>query len=163
MTEWVSHQLSIDPSDYASLADRLATDQVKTFTEDLQSFLYQSTSFHQIGPKRAEVFYSGFMLGLLSNLSDRYLLESERESGLGRPDAVLIPKADHGDQAIIIEYKVGQKASELAELAEDGLAQIADKRYSTQVETYDHVKRLLHLCLAFCGKEVVAQYEQVDL
>ena len=63
---------------------------------------------------------------------------------------------DHGDQAIIIKYKVGQKASELVELAEDGLAQIADKRPSTQVKTYDYVKRLLHLCLAFCGKEAIA-------
>ncbi|MEO1300935.1 MAG: AAA family ATPase, partial [Bacteroidota bacterium] len=110
LIEWVSKNLEVDPADYATLADLLAAGDVETFTKNLQEMLYASTSFHQIGPKRAEVFYSGFMMGLLSNLLNRYIIESERESGLGRPDAVLIPNVDHGDRAIILEYKVGQKA-----------------------------------------------------
>ena len=61
------------------------------------------------------------MLSLLSSLSEYYLIESEWESGMGRPDAVLIPKVDHGDQALVIEYKVGQDVVGLPALAEEGL------------------------------------------
>ncbi|MEO1219144.1 MAG: AAA family ATPase [Bacteroidota bacterium] len=160
---WVSKKLEVDPADYLTLANLLAAGDVETFTKNLQEMLYASTSFHQIGPKRAEVFYSGFMMGLLSNLLNRYIIESERESGLGRPDAVLIPNVDHGDRAIILEYKVGQKAEALAELASEGLAQIVDKKYSTQVKTYRHVKRILQVGLAFCGKEVASKYEWIEL
>ncbi|MEO1219145.1 MAG: AAA family ATPase [Bacteroidota bacterium] len=163
LIEWVSQKLEVDPNEYESLADLLAAGDVETFTKNLQEMLYASASFHQIGPKRAEVFYSGFMMGLLSNLLNRYIIESERESGLGRPDAVLIPNVDHGDRAIILEYKVGQKAEDLAELALEGLAQIADKKYSTQVKTYGHVKRILQVGLAFCGKEVASKYEWIEL
>ncbi|MEN0016687.1 MAG: PD-(D/E)XK nuclease domain-containing protein, partial [Bacteroidota bacterium] len=163
LIEWVSKKLEVDPADYLTLANLLAAGDVETFTKNLQEMLYASTSFHQIGPKRAEVFYSGFMIGLLSNLLNRYIIESERESGLGRPDAVLIPNVDHGDRAIILEYKVGQKAEDLAELASEGLAQIVDRKYSTQVKTYGHVKRILQVDLAFCGKEVASKYEWVEL
>ena len=86
------------------------------------------------------------MLGLLSSLSPYYLIESERESGMGRPDAVLIPKAAHGDQALVIEYKVGQDVAGLAALAAAGLSQISAKGYSSQAKSHAHVKKLLQVC-----------------
>ena len=108
----------------------------------------------------AELFYSGFMLGLLSTLSSTYVIESERESGMGRPDAVLIPKVAHGDQALVIEYKVSQDVEGLAALAEEGLAQIAAKGYGAQVRAHAHVKKLLEVCMAFCGKQVALAYRE---
>ena len=160
---WISEKLQIDLRGYRSLVSLLASGQVGDFTKRLQDLLDQSVSFYQTGPNRAEVFYSGFMLGLLHNLSERYILESERESGLGRPDAVLIPKAKYGDQALIIEYKVGKQVEQLATLAAKGLAQIVDKAYSTQLKSHSHVKKVLQVGLAFCGKKVAVRYEQVDL
>mgnify|MGYP000485968090 CR=1 FL=1 len=88
----------------------LAAGKVEAFKERLQELLHRSTSFHQTGGKVAELFYSGFMLGLLSSLSPYYQLESERESGMGRADAVLIPKVGHGEQGLVIEYKVDRKS-----------------------------------------------------
>ncbi|MEO1219122.1 MAG: PD-(D/E)XK nuclease domain-containing protein [Bacteroidota bacterium] len=81
----------------------------------------------------------------------------------GRPDVVLIPQAHHGDQAMIIEYKVGQQASELSSLAVQGLAQIADREYSASLKVHSRVKRVLQICIAFCGKKVAVQYARVDL
>ena len=163
LRDWVSKQLQIDSSSYYSLISPLVSGQVGDFGERLQALLHRSTSFHQTGGKVAELFYSGFMLGLLSSLSDYYLIESERESGRGRPDAVLIPKAAHGDQALVIEYKVGQDVTGLPSLAAEGLSQIAAKGYSSQAKFHAHVKKLLQVCLAFCGKEVALQYDQVTL
>ena len=83
--------------------------------------MLNSTSFYQTGVKVAELFYSGFMLGLLSLLSSSYIIESERENGLGRADAVLIPKVGKGTQALVLEYKVGRDVEGLMALAEEGL------------------------------------------
>ena len=163
LLEWVSKKLSIDPSRYYSLMSLLAVGQVEAFAERLQELLHRSTSFHQTGGKAAELFYSGFMLGLLSSLSPYYLLESERESGMGRADALLIPKVAHGDQGLVIEYKVSQDVEGLAAMAEAGLAQIASKGYDTRVRAYGHVKKLLQVCMAFCGKQVALKYEQITL
>ena len=163
LLEWVSKQLEIDSSSYYSLISSLVAGKVKDFGERLQELLHRSTSFHQTGDKLAELFYSGLMLGLLLSLSDYYLIESERESGRGRPDVMLIPKATHGDQAMVIEYKVGQDVAGLPGLAEEGLSQIRAKGYGTQAKSQAHVKKLLQVCLAFSGKEMALQYEEVTL
>ncbi|MEO1219615.1 MAG: PD-(D/E)XK nuclease domain-containing protein [Bacteroidota bacterium] len=102
------------------------------------------------------------MLGILNNVSHYYIAESENV--LERPDVVLIPEVKYGgDQAMILEYKIGQQAEELPGLAAKGLAQIVDRKYSTQVKMHSHVKSILQVSLAFCGKEMAAQYERVDL
>ena len=88
--------------------------ELETFQKSLEEFLTRSASFLQTGDQRGEIFYSGFMMCLLCCLSCYYQIESEPESGLGRPDVVLIPKAAHNkDQAMVIEYKVSQDASDL--------------------------------------------------
>ncbi len=163
LVEWVSRKLKIDITEYESLMHILSTEQIEVFAERLQALLHASTSFYQTGQHWVEVFYAGFVLGLFYSLAGYYDIESERESGLGRVDMMLIPKATYGDQAIVIEYKVGQKLESLSALADKGLAQIVDKQYSMRAKTHSHVKRLLQVCLAFCGKEVVLKHAQIDL
>ena len=161
--EWVSNKLHIDPGGYYNFMRLLAEGKVEAFKERLQELLHRSTSFYQTGTKKAELFYSGFMLGLLSILSSAYMLESERESGMGRADAVLIPKVGYGEQALVIEYKVSQELDGLAAMAEEGLTQIASKGYASQVSSHSHVQRILEVCLAFCGKEVALEYRIVTV
>ena len=163
LLKWVASKLTVDVAEYRKLINLLLIGQVETFTEDLQELLERSTSFHQTGPRHSEAFYNGFMLGLLSDASHTYTIESDRESGLGRPDAVLIPEVGHSDQALIIEYKVGKQVEQLEALAERGLAQIADKEYDVQVKVHSHVRRMLQVCIAFCGKKVAVQHKCVDL
>ncbi|MEM7383107.1 MAG: PD-(D/E)XK nuclease domain-containing protein [Bacteroidota bacterium] len=138
--------------------------EVLEFETTLRELLHLSVSFHQTGDKAVEVFYSRFMLCLLSILSPSYQIESERESALGRADAMLIPRAAHGrDQALVLEYKVVQDVSGLAAVAEAGLWQISTKGYGMHAKSHAHVKKLLQVCLAFCGKEVALQYEEITL
>ena len=163
LLKWVANKLTVDVAEYRKLINLLLVGQVETFTKDLQELLDRSTSFHQTGPRYSEAFYNGFMLGLLSDASHAYVIESDRESGLGRPDTVLIPEAGHGDRALIIEYKVGKQVEQLETLAERGLAQIVDKEYDVQVKVHSHVQRILQVCIAFCGKKVAVQHTCVDL
>ena len=163
LLKWLAAKLQTDQQRLYSFMSLLAAGKVAAFKERLQELLQVSTSFHQTGGKVAELFYSGFMLGLLSTLSSTYVIESERESGLGRPDAVLIPKVGKGDQALVIEYKVSKDADGLTAMAEEGLEQISNKGYAAQVRAHEHVKTILQVCLAFCGKQVELNYEQVTL
>ena len=162
LLEWVAKKLEINTEDYDSLARFLAMGELETFQKSLEEFLTRSASFLQTGDQKGEIFYNGFMICLLCCLSCYYLIKSEPESGRGRPDVVLIPKAAaHKDQAMVIEYKVGQDASELPSLAEAGLRQIETKGYATRARTHDHVKKVLQICLAFSGKDVVMKHQEV--
>lgn len=58
-----------------------------------------------------ERFYHGFVLGLLVELSDRYILTSNRESGFGRYDVMLEPR-NIEENAYILEFKVHDAVEE---------------------------------------------------
>ena len=53
------------------------------------------------GKSDPESFYLGFVLGLLVELRDKYEVQSNRESGYGRYDVMIIPR-DKNSQAVII-------------------------------------------------------------
>ena len=82
-----------------------------------------------------ERFYHGFVLGLIVDLSDRYIITSNRESGFGRYDVMLEPKGVRGENtpAIIMEFKVHNPKSErdLQETVRAALIQINEKNYAS--------------------------------
>lgn len=161
LLEWVTNKLNMDSSKYYSFITLLPAGKVEEFKDRLQKLLHNSTSFYQTGEARAELFYSGFMLGLINTLTPSHIIESEVESGDGRADIVLIPHNGKGDQAIIIEYKISKKKEDLALMARTGLEQIIDKRYDLKIKQHLHVKKILKIAMAFCGKEIDLQY-QID-
>ncbi|HJD63812.1 MAG TPA: ATP-binding protein [Rickettsia endosymbiont of Sericostoma sp.] len=163
MVQWVSKQLDIDNSGYYSFVTLLPDGRIEEFKERLQELLLNSTSFHQTGEKKAELFYSGFMLGFINMLGSSYIISSEQESGDGRADVVMIPKIGKGDKAMIIEYKIAKSLEDLADIAKAGLQQIIDKKYDTRIKEYQHVKQILKISLAFCGKNMELQYEVTKL
>ncbi len=161
MLQWVTDQLQIDHSRYYSFVSLLPVCKIEEFKERLQELLRGSTSFYQTGEKKAEVFYSGFMLGLVHTLAGSYLIESEKESGSGRADVILIPKAGKYNNSIIIEYKISKTSEDLEFIAKAGLTQINNKQYDTKLREQSHVQKIIKISLAFCGKEMAMQY-QID-
>ncbi|WP_375331051.1 AAA family ATPase [Candidatus Tisiphia endosymbiont of Oplodontha viridula] len=159
--QWVTNQLKIDSSRYYSFVSLLPAGKVEEFKERLQELLVNSTSFYQTGEKKAELFYSGFMLGLVNMLAPSYIIASEQESGRGRADIIMIPKAGREDKAIIIEYKIAKNAEDLFSVAKMGLKQIIDKQYDTKIREHKHVKKIIKISMTFCGKKVVLEY-QID-
>lgn len=79
-----------------------------------------------------ERFYHGFVLGLLAELQDRYIISSNRESGFGRYDIMIEPKKA-GNAAFLIEFKVvhGKRKETLEDGVKAALQQIEEKRYET--------------------------------
>ncbi|WP_425364540.1 AAA family ATPase [Candidatus Tisiphia endosymbiont of Mystacides longicornis] len=163
MLQWVTKQIRIDNSGYYSFVTLLPDGKIEAFKERLQELLLNSTSFHQTGEKKAELFYSGFMLGFVNMLAPNYIISSEQESGDGRADVMMIPKIGKGDKAMIIEYKIAKSSEELADIAKSGLQQIINKKYDSKIKEHSHVKQILKISMAFCGKNMELQYEVTKL
>lgn len=104
-----------------------------------------------------ERFYHGFVLGLIVELQDRYVITSNRESGFGRYDVMLEPK-DLNDPAFILEFKVRNitKEKELRNTVQSALAQIEEKHYDTILLQKGIRKDQIHCYgFAFQGREVL--------
>ena len=112
----------------------------------------------RISPRtQPERFYHGFVLGLLVELREEYQLKSNRESGFGRYDVMLIPH-DKEKNAIILEFKVFDKdeESDLNDTAQAALKQIDDRQYDTELLSLGFPKdRIRHYGFAFEGKKVL--------
>ena len=119
-------------------------------------FSYFDTGKNPSG-EGAERFYHGFVLGLMVELNDRYMITSNRESGFGRYDVMLEPK-QQSDDAIILEFKVQNKRreKELSDTVKAALQQIEEKNYAVAlIGRGIERKRIRRYGFAFCGKEVL--------
>ena len=97
----------------------------------LTTFSYFDTGNRPSGAE-PERFYHGFVLGLMVELDDRYVITSNRESGFGRYDVMLKPRKKE-DDAIILEFKVYDPDDEenLGDTVRAALKQIEDKKYQS--------------------------------
>ena len=101
----------------------------------LNTFSYFDVANKPIDSKEPERFYHGFVLGLIVDRSEDYMVKSNRESGLGRYDVVMEPK-DTRNVAVIMEFKVlNKKAGEesLEDTAANALKQIEEKKYDADL------------------------------
>ena len=123
----------------------------------LATFSSFDTGKHPSGRSQPERFYHGFVLGLLVELRERYEVKSNRESGYGRYDVMLVPLNDK-DDAIILEFKVyeSDEESSLQETVQSALKQIKEKDYDAELRALGiSDERIRHYGFAFEGKKVL--------
>ena len=124
----------------------------------LATFSCFDTGNHPSEASEPERFYHGFVLGLMTELSDSYSILSNRESGFGRYDVVLKPKNGIPNDAVIIEFKVYDPDDEasLQDTVDAALLQIDQKRYAASLEEEGiPADRIRKYGFAFEGKKVL--------
>ena len=129
--------------------------RIEDFQQYLERFLQESFSFFDVGTRTPENVYHAFVLGLVVCLRDRYQIKSNRESGLGRYDVMLIPH-DRTQTGIVLEFKSIDPKSTAAEretAAKQALQQIADRGYVAELEQAG-IAQHFSLGIAFAGKTV---------
>jgi hypothetical protein len=122
----------------------------------LETISYFDTGNRPSGAE-PERFYHGFVLGLMVDLRDRYVITSNRESGFGRYDIMMTP-LNRTDDAIIIEFKVYDSEDEknLQDTVQDALRQIEEEKYEEMLIVQGiPSERIRKYGFAFEGKKVL--------
>lgn len=157
--EWFGSEIATEYNDFIKallLGDLDAMNDYMTQVADtmFSTFDGGNRPSERTQPER---FYHGFVLGLLVELSDRYVITSNRESGFGRYDVMLEP-LNKEDDGIILEFKVfnPRKEADLEATVQSALAQIEERQYEQTL--LDHgVKKenIRKYGFAFEGKKVL--------
>ena len=122
----------------------------------LTIFSYFDTGNRPTG-QEPERFYHGFVLGLVVDLQNEYIVSSNRESGFGRYDVIIEPKNPEKNHAVIIEFKVIDEEDEntLKHTAQAALDQIEEKQYAAALLSKGiTADRIYKYGFAFEGKKV---------
>lgn len=134
------------------------TGNLEEFERKLGILMEQVVSHHDTA-QHPEAFYHSLMLGLTASLSQNkaYELQSNRESGKGRYDYLILAK-DPQKLSILLEFKKAAKSktekeleAHLNEAADDALAQIEQKNYAA-IAQQRGCTQLLKIGLAFSEK-----------
>lgn len=142
---------------YQLFLENLLKGDMEEFTYTLQKYLLGSMSYFDASGDEPEKFYHGFVLGLIASLQDSYTIQSNRESGHGRYDVMIIPK-DKSKLGLVLEFKTVRAKDDINVVALEALQQVKDKQYETELRQKG-IQSILKLGLAFKGKEVVVVHE----
>lgn len=153
--KWFSQKMG--QGGYQNFLANLLDGNILDFTRRLRDFLFENASYFDVKGLHPEKFYHGFVLGLIASLQNTHLIKSNRESGYGRYDVIIIPK-DKSQRGIILEFKRAEPNEDLDTVAKEALQQIKDKQYAVEL-TQAGISTILKLGLAFKGKEVAVVYE----
>lgn len=166
--KWLSNGYGLEW--FGEFLDHLLKGEMERFKRGLQHIMEQTVSVHDVS-KEPEAFYHGLMIGLTASLGNdkNYEIRSNRESGYGRYDYVILAK-DPQKLSIILEFKqidlpAGKSESEeyqiaLNKAAQEDLNQIDKQAYFAEIKQRGF-KNILKIGLAFSGKRFDMTYERM--
>jgi hypothetical protein len=121
-------------ADVQRLLGALLGGDARTVERALSRMVKVNLSYFDTGGPEPERVYHAFVVGLLASLGPGYDVRSNRESGFGRCDVLVLPKAP-GKPGVVLELKtVDIEEGETPEAALiSALAQIRDRDYAAEL------------------------------
>ncbi len=149
---WV--QKTVGSQRLQQLLRALTQTDFKTFGKLLKEMVLAVLSYHDIAGKKPERVYHAFVLGLLTNMTASYQIRSNRESGYGRYDVLMIP-LNPNEPGFIFEFKKIDKPEEknAADAMQSALEQIQTQQYAAELREHD-VKKIWGIGVVVSGKRV---------
>ena len=132
------------------LYESLLNGDTEKMAEILSENLMDTISFYDY----QESYYHGFLVGMLKNIGN-YIVQSNRESGNGRPD-ILVRYPSVRGKAVIIEIKVAKTYQGLEEKCAEALRQIEEQKYEAALRQEGYQK-ILKYGVAFYKKECMVK------
>ncbi len=170
---WLNEELKITKDLLINTSENLINNRIKEFEKCFKQLVGDTFSYYDTAEKRekqtntktsvSEQIYHVYTLGLLTILKDDYIIKSNRESGEGRYDIMLIPH-DKTANGIVIEIKSIKRQKE-TEKKEDfiyrvnkeinkALSQIdKNKYYAELLENNIKHENIIKMAIIFAGKE----------
>ena len=149
-------------SNYNEFVRNLLQNNIKKMNTFMNKVALETISSFDTGTKPSEYteperFYHGFVLGLLVELKPKYEVLSNRESGYGRYDVMIVPK-NKTENAYVFEFKVLDPDEEqsLEDTVQAAMQQIEEKKYVTSLVEKGIPKENIYCYgFAFEGKKVL--------
>lgn len=155
--EWMQARLSGPGGDLARLTRALLQGDAEALEVQLDAFATHLLSYHDTAGLSAEQVYQAFVLGLLAVMEPEHRVRSNRESGTGRPDVLVVP-AQPGRPGVVLELKVvrprkGSDADAVAKALDEALVQLRTKDYAAELRAAG-ADPIHAFAVAFDGKQV---------
>ena len=157
---WLHRDVKVQRELLISTAEHLVNNRLQAFEKGFKKIMGDTFSYFDTGGE-AEKAYQAYVLGLLAVIGDDYLIRSNRESGEGRYDIMLMPH-DKARYGVVIEIKriEGRQKKETEEAlskrinaALDGAAhQLEHKKYYQELLAHK-IEKIIQLPIVFDGKE----------
>ena len=135
------------------LYESLLNGDTEKMADILSENLMETISFYDY----QESYYHGFLAGILKHMGN-YIVQSNRESGNGRPD-ILVRYPSVRGKAAILEIKVAKTYQELEEKCREALAQIRKQKYEEGLRREGY-RDILKYGVAFYRKECMVKAEE---
>lgn len=134
-----------------TMLQALDENDIEAFEEILNDFVVNTLSYYDTNGRDPEKVYQAFLLGMLVSHGS-YKVSSNRESGLGRYDILMLP-VDVSRRGYIMELKRLRMNSTVETTLATALQQIEDKKYESVLRSAG-VRDILKMAITFDGKRV---------
>jgi hypothetical protein len=130
----------------------LVDGDIPLFEEMLQNVVAAVFSYHDFSGEPEKVYHA-LVAGMLTWISNTHEIKSNRESGYGRYDIMIIP-VDVTQWGYVIEFKKTRENETVDTAVESALKQIEEKKYEMELLARG-VKKIKKLAVVFKGKDVI--------
>lgn len=134
-----------------SLIDR----DLKGFEKSFSKLIAQQLSSYDISSPYENPYHM-FLLGFFTSMRSDYIVDSNQESGYGRPDIVLRP-LDKSKTGYIMELKSVKKGESIEKKLEEAKKQLIETYYEADLEK-NGIKDIVKIAIVFEGKRVEFRY-----